>query len=389
MNRIFPRFFQPIDSSFFLFGPRGTGKSTWLRKYYPNALYIDLLNSEQMQFYSAMPTRLLETLDAYPDKKCIVLDEIQRVPELLFMVHLVLEKKMGYQFILTGSSARKLKKEGADLLAGRAIMRKMHPFFAAELGSLFNLEKALQLGLLPVVVDASDPKQVMRTYASMYLQEEIQREGLVRNVGSFSRFMEVISFSHASQLVSTNIARECDVTRHTVETYIQILKDLLLAFTLPVFVRRAKRELVSHEKFYLFDAGVFHSFRPKGPFDIQEELQGLALEGLVAQHLKAWIDYQPDSYTFAYWRTKTNLEVDFVIYGPLGLWAIEVKNNRRYSPKDFHGLKAFCKDYPEAKGILLYRGKERAKVEGIWCLPCDDFLRAIVPDQSIANDLIL
>lgn len=369
-------------------GPRGTGKSSWLRKNYPDALYIDLLNSEQMQYYSAIPNRLLETLNAYPDKKCIVLDEIQRVPELLFIVHLVLEKKQGYQFILTGSSARKLRKEGADLLAGRAIMRKMHPFFAAELGSLFNLEKAIQLGLLPVVIDALDPQQVIRTYASMYLQEEVQREGLVRNVGSFSRFMEVISFSHASQLVPTNIARECDVTRHTVETYIQILKDLLLAFTLPVFVRRAKRELVSHEKFYLFDAGVFHSFRPKGPFDIPEELQGLALEGIVAQHLKGWIDYQPDPYTLSYWRTKTNLEVDFVVYGPLGLWVIEVKNNRRYSPKDLHGLKAFCKDYPEATGVLLYRGTERAKVDGIWCLPCDAFLRSIVPDQPIANGLI-
>lgn len=184
----------------------------------------------------------------------------------------------------------------------------MHPLMAAVLKFSFKLAKALEYGLLPIVWTSENPLDVIRAYAGLYLKEEIQDEGIVRQVGDFARFMEVISFSHASQINTSNIANECDLSRKIVESYLQILYDLMLGYTLPVFTRRAKRELAKHQKFYLFDAGVFRSFRPQGPFDKLEEMQGAALEGLVGQHFKSWLSFQKGQYNFAYWRTRAGLE---------------------------------------------------------------------------------
>ena len=201
-----------------------------------------------------------------------MIDEIQKVPELLTVVHRLIEEKRGHTFILTGSSARKLKRAGTDLLGGRALLRSMHPFLASELGERFRLEEALQQGLLPLVYSSLNPVDTLRSYAALYLREEVQMEGLVRNIGNFSRFLEAISFSHASLLNLSNVARECMVERKVVEGYTGILEDILLGFRLPVFTRRAKRGLAAHPKFYLFDTGVFRSLRPRGPLDMPEEI---------------------------------------------------------------------------------------------------------------------
>lgn len=372
-----PRFFKAPKESFFLLGPRGTGKSTWLKEHFPNALWIDLLEPEWLRFYGARPERLRETILGSPEKSTVVIYEIQKLPILLSLVHAIIKEKRGLQFILTGSSACKLKRQGVDLLAGRALLRHMHPFIAAELGDQFDLDQALIQGLLPIVWDASDPGSVLKTYAALYLKEEVQAEGLVRDVGNFARFLEVMSFSHGSILNTSNIARECDVSRTSVDTYLQILKDLLLGYTLPVFTKRAKRALVAHPKFYLFDAGVFQSLRPRDPIDRPEEIGGVALEGLMAQHLKAWIDMQAANYDLAYWRTRSGSEVDFIVYGEKGFWAIEVKNGTRLSPKDTNGLEAFHEEYPEASPILIYRGEKKIMQKGIPCVPCDPFLKAI------------
>lgn len=377
------RYLSPPKQSFFLLGPRGTGKTTWLKEKFPDALWIDLLEPENQRFYGAKPERLRETLKSSPDKKQVVIDEIQKVPELLSLIHAIIEEKQGYQFILTGSSSRKLKREGVDLLGGRAFLCHMHPFLAAELGDNFSLEKAITQGLLPLVWDSETPEAVLKNYCGLYLKEEIQAEGLVRNINNYARFLEAISFSHACLLNTSNIARECDISRTSVDTYLQILIDMLLAFILPVFSKRAKREVTKHPKFYLFDAGVFHSVRPKGPIDRAEEIGGAGLEGLVAQHLRAWIDLQQENYQLFYWRTRSQLEVDFVLYGPQAFYGIEVKNSESISPKDLHGLLAFCDEYPEAKPLLLYRGTRRRHEKGIPILPCEDFLRQLGPEKIL------
>lgn len=381
------RFLKAPNQSFFLLGPRGTGKSTWLKGQFPEALWIDLLEPDNQRYYGAKPERLRETLKSYPQKKQIVIDEIQKISELLSLIHAIIEEKQGYQFILTGSSARKLKREGVDLLAGRAFMLHMHPFMASELKELFSLEKALTGGLLPLVWDSETPNSVLKNYCGLYLKEEIQAEGLVRNIHNYARFLEVISFSHGSQLNTSNIARECDVSRTTIDTYLQILIDMLLAFTLPVFVKRAKREVVKHPKFYMFDSGVYHAIRPKGLIDRPEEIGGASLEGIVANHLRAWIDLQNKDYQLSFWRTRTQLEVDFIVYGPNEFCAIEVKNSESISTKDLNGLIAFCEEYPEAKPLLLYRGTKRRFEKGILILPCEEFLKSIYPEKHLLHDL--
>ena len=272
------RFLHVPDQSCFLLGPRGTGKSTWLRDRLPDALYLDLLDPALHRSLSARPERLRDLLAGSPGKATVVIDEIQRVPELLTVVHAVLEGVSPPRFILTGSSARKLRRGGVDLLGGRAVHRTMHPFMAAELPE-FDLDRALRIGLLPLVMNAADPPDVLGAYASLYLDEEVRAEGLTRNIGAFTRFLEAISYSHGAQLNVSAVARECEVERKVVAGYVGILEDLLLAFRLPVFRKRAKRATVTHEKIYLFDAGVFRSLRPRGPLDRPEKSTGRRWRG--------------------------------------------------------------------------------------------------------------
>lgn len=368
------RFFRTEQQSFFLLGPRGTGKSTVIKELFPDALYVDLLLPDVYRSYLSRPERLQELVLAHIDKKVIVVDEIQKVPQLLEVVHSLMEKKKGRQFVLTGSSARKLKKTGVDLLAGRAVVKKMHPFVAGELKDKFDINSALTYGMIPVVLDSANPNASLQAYIDLYIREEVQMEGLTRNVGNFTRFLEAASFSHGSVLNISNIARECEVERKIVEGYLHILEDLLLAYRLPVFTRRAKRATVQHPKFYFYDTGIYNALRPSGPLDKPEEKAGIALEGLVAQHLRAWIDYRHQSSNLYYWRTSAGSEVDFIIYGTCIFRAIEVKNARKFHPQDLRGLKSFGEDYPEAERILLYRGKERLLIDGIKVEPCEEFL---------------
>jgi predicted AAA+ superfamily ATPase len=375
----------PKGQSFFLLGPRGTGKSTWLKQQFPHALWIDLLEPENLRYYGAKPERLRETLRSYPQATQVVIDEIQKIPELLSLIHALIEEKAGHQFILTGSSARKLKRQGVDLLAGRAIMCHMNPFLAGELKELFSLEKALAMGLLPIVWDSDIPESILKNYCGLYLKEEIKAEGLVRNIYNYARFLEIISFSHGSSLNTSNIARECDLSRTTVDTYIEILIDMLLAFKLQVFTKRAKREVTKQPKFYMFDAGVYRSVRPKGPLDRVEEIEGTSLEGLVAQHLRTWVEMQEESHQLYFWQTRTKLEVDFIVYGANEFCAFEVKNSQAISPKDLHGLLAFVEEYPEATPLLLYRGTKRQIMRGIKIIPVDEFLLSIDPRRSLQS----
>ena len=381
------RLLKAPKQSFFLLGPRGTGKTTWIKDQFRNAVWINLLLPHEVSFYGAKPERLITTAQGAGENATIVIDEIQKIPELLSVVHHLIEQKKGYQFILTGSSARKLRREGVDLLAGRALLKFMNPFVAAEMGSSFSLEKALEIGMLPLAWDNTSPQEVLSTYTALYLKEEIQAEGLVRNVGNFARFLEVMSFSHGSLLNLNNICSECNVSRSSASNYLQILEDMLLGYTLNVFTKRAKRTLTSHPKFYLFDAGVFQALRPRGPLDKPQEIHGAALEGLIAQHLKAWIDDRLGDYQLSFWRTRGGSEVDFVLYGKDCFIAIEVKNGDSISRNDLSGLKGFKQDYPEAKLFFLYRGKRHLIQDGISCLPVEEFLVSILPSLGARQHL--
>lgn len=376
------RFFAAPGQSFFLFGPRGTGKSTWLRHAIPEALFVDLLQPDIAREFVARPERLRDLVRGAPERATVVIDEVQRVPELLPVVHALIESKDRRRFVLTGSSARKLRRGGTDLLAGRAVVRTLHPFMAAELEP-FDFRAALTHGLLPLVVAADRPDDVLRAYASLYLNEEVRLEGWARNVGAFARFLETISFSHAAVLNVANVARECQTERKTIATYVEVLEDLLLSFRVPVFTRRAKRERSVHPKFFLFDAGVFRSLRPSGPLDRPEEIDGSALEGLVAQHLRAWLAYRGEDASLFFWRTRSGVEVDLVVYGGAGFWAVEVKNTTRVRPEDLRGLEAFGADYPQAELLMLYRGRSRERRGRIWIQPVEEFLRNLQPSRKL------
>jgi predicted AAA+ superfamily ATPase len=342
---------------------------------------VDLLDPELQRSLAARPERLREIIEGEPSRKTVVIDEVQRAPALLDVVHGFVESRQRLRFVLTGSSARKLRHGAANLLAGRLIECRMHPFMAAELGAAFDLSRALTLGMIPLVLASSNPEATLRSYAALYVREEVQAEALVRNSGDFSRFLEAVALSHGSVLSVSDVARECAVMRKTVEGYIGVAEDLLLCFRLPVFTRRAKRRLVAHSKFYFVDPGLYRSLRPTGPLDAPGEIGGAALEGLVAEHLRAWIDYGGSDARLHYWRTREGNEVDFVVYGRDCFWALEVKSAAEARPADLRGLRSFRDDYPKARTALLYMGARSVTIDGIRCVPCERFLRSLVPGE--------
>lgn len=382
---MYTRSIKKFSESSFLFGPRGTGKSTWLMSNYPEAVYVDLLDSQTYRYFSARPERILALSKEYSQKKCFIIDEVQRIPELLSNIHLLMETENGLQFILTGSSSRKLKQKGVDLLAGRAVVKHFHPLLACEMQNDFDLQQALINGMVPLIVSAQNRDQTRNSYIDLYVNEEVKEEGLTRNIGNFSRFLEVISFSQGSVINLSEISRDSEVKRNTVDSYVSILEDLLIAVRIPVFTKRAKRALISNRKFYFFDCGVYRGLRPSGPLDDISSLQGISLETLVLQHLRAWIDYAGKRIKLYFWRTRGGSEVDFILYGENTFVAIEVKNTMQPRAKDLSGLKAFMTDYPEVTPILLYRGHDRLRRDGVFWIPVEKFLIDVTPGVKISD----
>ncbi len=362
----------PKQQSFLLLGPRGTGKTAWLQQALPDALTFDLLDSQTYVRLSANPSLIAELIPVR-HRDWVVIDEIQRVPDLLNEVHRLIESRK-LKFALTGSSARKLRGRGVNLLAGRALTLHMHPLTAAEVGSDFDVARAVRFGCLPFAYTTDDPKGYLASYASTYLREEVLQEGLARNLAAFSRFLEAASFSQGSVLNMASVARDSSVNAKVVEDYFQVLEDLLIAVRLPVFTRRAKRRLVAHPKFYFFDAGVFQALRPRGPLDAEEEIQGPAIETLFLQQLRAVNDYRRRGYAIHYWRTTAGDEVDFVLYGEHGLLAFEVKRSSQVRSGDLDGLRVFGNDFPSAKRYLVHTGTRRWHESGIEIVPLAEIL---------------
>lgn len=366
------RTLQLPKGSSFLFGPRGTGKSTWVSSAFPKALTIDLLEHATFSELLARPERLEAMADGVGTTS-VVIDEVQKLPSLLDEVHRLIEKRK-FRFVLTGSSARKLKRASANLLAGRARTLTMHPFTPSELGRTFKLAHAIKHGLLPTVWTADDPNDYLRGYVGTYLREEVQQEALVRNIAAFSRFLEAASFSQAQTLNMVKVAADCGINRKTVENHFALLEDLLLAVRLPVFARKASRKMSTHPKFFYFDAGVFRALRPRGPLDSDAEIDGAAIETLVLQTLRAENDARALGYELFSWRTQDHVEVDLVAYGARGLHAFEVSRASVFRESDLKGLQLFCADYPAARGHLLYGGTRRYGFGAIEVLPLGEAL---------------
>ena len=359
--------YPPGTANLFLFGPRGTGKSTWVGSLLPAALRVDLLKESTFVELAGHADRLEALADA-AKAKTIIVDEVQKLPSLLDEVHRLIETR-GFQFVLTGSSARKLKRSGANLLAGRARTLTMHPFTASELGAKFDLQLAIRHGMLPTVWVGSDPAEYLKSYVGTYLRQEVQQEALVRNVTTFSRFLEAASFSQGSVLNVQAVAADCGISRKTVESHFDLIEDLLLSVRLPPFHQRAKRKLTTHPKFYFFDAGVYRALRPSGPLDSADDIDGAAIETLVLQSLRAENANRGLGYDLHFWRTFDGKEVDFVLYGERGLHAIEVKRSSRFRDDDIASLRLFCTDYPQAHGLLLYGGHQRYRFGKIEVVP--------------------
>ncbi len=361
--------------SFFLFGPRGTGKTTWLKENFKNSVYLDLLESKLQRTLLATPEKL-ENYIPLDYKNWIILDEVQKAPKLLNEVHRLIESKK-YKFILTGSSARSLRRKGINLLAGRALTYYFHPLTQKELGTDFYFLHSLKYGQLPMVHTSHDPKKFLESYIQTYLTEEILQEGLTRNIGNFSRFLEIASFSQGQVLSISHISQEAQLERRTVENYFKILEDLLIGYRLPVFSKRAKRKLISHNKFYYFDTGVFRALRPLGPLDSESEIDGPALETLFLQEIQALNDYYELGYKIFYWRSVTGLEVDFILYGPKGLLAFEIKRKPNIQKNDLRGLLAFNADYPEAKSFIFCSTDKEEYRGNIKILPIENAFKEL------------
>lgn len=361
------------NSSFFLFGARGTGKTNWVINKFPDALLFDLLSDDTYTELLSRPSRLAERI---PDNfsNWIVIDEIQKVPPLLNEVHRLIEHRK-LKFILTGSSARTLRRKGVNLLAGRALTYHMYPLTAIELGNDFDIKKSLKVGQLPAAITHSDAKKYLKSYIKTYLREEVQQEGLTRSLPLFTRFLETASFSQGELLNYTNIAKEVGSNRNTINQFFEILEDLLIAYRIHPFTKRAKREIVLSPKFYYFDVGVYRSIRPQGPLDTEAEGDGAALETLFLQEVKAINDYYNLGYEIYYWRTRSKEEVDFILYGEKGLHAFEIKRKARLSSNDFKSLKLFLEDYPMAKPVMLYGGNESYFEGNIKVEPINNFLK--------------
>lgn len=373
---------KPLASrkSFFLFGPRGVGKTTWLKHHLPQALFVNLLRADFHTPLAADPGRL-EALIPPDYDDWVIIAEVQRLPALLNEIQDLIEVRR-LNFILTGSSVRTLRRKGVNLLAGRALTYHMHPLTTAEQQEAFSLRDSLQFGHLPARFSEQDPAKYLKDYVQTYLWEEVMQESLTRNIGHFSRFLEVASFCQGETLNISNIAREAHIKRPVVENYFSILEDLLIATRLPVFARKAKRKLVSQRKFYFFDAGAFRAVRPLGVLDSEAEIDGPALETLVLQELRALNDYRGYDYQIFFWRTRSNLEIDFILDGPHGLLAMEIKRSTHIQPKDTRALREFKKDYPDAQCFIFYGGTAPLYLDDITALPIEHALKNL--DQLLA-----
>ena len=362
-----------LSDSIFLFGARQTGKSTFLRQKFPKTPYIDLLNSELRDRFTRRPVLLYEMLGDMPSGSLVIIDEIPEVPNLLNEVHrLITEKEL--VFILCGSSARKLKRKGYNTLGGRAFPIYMYPFVSAEIEN-FDLQRALNYGMLPPHYLTKNPQRRLSAYIDVYLKEEIKEEALVRNLNNFQRFLEVAAITNGEIVNNNNIAQDCGISANTVVAYFDILEDTLLGFKVPAYTKTLKRRLSQSPRFYYFDVGIANHILHRKELIRGTVEYGHAFEHFVIQELRAWLSYTESSERLSYWRTYSGIEVDAVI-GDARV-AIEIKSVNEVMPRHLKGLKSFGEDYANSRLIIVSEDQINRRIGNIECIYIIDFLKML------------
>lgn len=361
------------NNSFFLFGPRGSGKSTWLKKQFQSAKLINLLDEKLYHSYLEDIGLFYDELKSLEKDAWVVVDEIQRLPNLLNEAHRLIEDH-SLKFVLTGSSARKLKSSGVNLLAGRASRLNMYPFTPKELGKHFNLETVLEFGSLPLIWSSENRAEALEAYVQMYLKEEIKAEALVRNLSGFVRFLPILALYNGQTLNVSSTARDAGVSRTTVNGFIEILEDTLLINKLPAYQSSLSVREKKHPKVYWIDCGLVRaSKKQKGPLALEEK--GGLFESYIFNLLKMKMEYESAFDEMSYWAPSNskNLEVDFILKTGSELMALEVKTSKRVRPEDLKGLKA-VKDLKGLKRrVLVYLGSKKIEREGIEIIPFEVF----------------
>jgi len=376
------RLLKAPKQSFFLLGPRGSGKSTWLKGTFPDAYVIDLLSEETYQRLLAYPGLFANELRAVQDEsRWVIVDEVQRLPGLLNEVHRFIEEKR-LRFVLCGSSARKLKRAGVNLLAGRALSRSMHPFVPEELGAHFDLDETMWYGSLPIVWDSASMEETLSAYAQLYLKEEIQAESLVRNLPGFARFLPIAALFHGRTVNVTNIAREAGVARTTVTGYLDVLEETLLCFRLPAYEAKLRVRERKLPKWYWCDPGIVRAMKRVSGKPAPEE-KGALFEGMVAQLLRAYKDYRGICEDMYYWAPsgRTAMEVDFILVKGSDLIAIEAKSGNTFTDAWCKGLRAVASLKGLKRRLVVYpHGPAMRTRDGIDVLPFRQFTELLAAD---------
>ncbi len=362
--------------SCFLFGPRQTGKTSLIRNTLKEYRYYNLLKTDIFLKLNQRPQRLREEIS--DRDKIVIIDEIQKLPILLDEVHYLIEEK-GIHFLLTGSSARKLRHKGVNLLGGRARTRCMHAFIYMELNDRFQLLKALDIGLIPSIYFSDAPYEDLEAYTGNYLKEEIAAEAIVRNVPAFSRFLTVAGLCNGKMINYTKISSDAEVPKSTVQEYFQILRDTLLGDDLPAWKKTLKRKPVSTSKFYFFDIGVARFLQNRQGLKMHSPEFGEAFEAYIYHEIKAYCDYR-GSCDLCYWRSTSGFEVDFILNGKT---AIEVKAKVNIGNNDYKGLRSIKEEKILKNYILVSLEDTLRKIGDIYILPWKEFISNLWQDEYI------
>lgn len=368
-----------LDEAMFLFGGRQTGKSTLLKERFPKAVYIDLLKSDVRNRFKQHPEEFRESLMRYPPETLVIVDEIQKVQDLLDEVHWLMVEK-GLWFILSGSSARKIKKSGANNLGGRAIPETLFPLVSAEIPD-FDLERAVQNGMIPRHYAVANARNRMRAYIDLYLKEEIIEEALVQNADEFVRFMEVAAIMDGEILNYENVASDCEVSANTVKAYYKILVDTLLGFEVPAYRKVIKRKLYKAPRFYYFDVGIANHLTKRYHLAPRTPEYGHAFEHLIMQEIAAYLGYTNSDEELTYWHTYENLEVDAVI-GDARV-AIEIKSKEHIDHDDKKGVTEFAKEHPDTRQIIVSRDRISRRSGDVDLYYVTDFFKALWAGEII------
>ena len=378
MLPMYARLLSRPGTSVLLLGPRGTGKSTWIRQNFTGVTTFDLLDTGAVIRLSKDPSILYREASALPANSWVVIDEVQKVPGVLDEVQRLIEDR-GLRFVLSGSSARKLKKGNANLLAGRAVLTEMHPLVSAEVGFDLKIPDVFRFGMLPVAYTGDDPVAYLRTYAEVYLREEIQGEALTRNIGHFARFLEIAARQNGQATSGAAIARDAQVGRQTVQGYFEILADTLIGYWLPPWKLKRATKQVTHPKFYFFDAGVARALSGRLPYPPTDEELGPLFETFVLSEIRAFLSYRHLHYPLFYWRSYDGVEVDLLFETARGYLAIEMKSGDRWDTRFNRGFARVRDNLGAGKVRCLgvYNGVREALFDDVRVLPLADFLREL------------